>query len=135
MIANCVTVTGWYSTKCLLKKTDGIKFFHQTGLLVKYLEEAPKDSDVASIHQVLPCVSHHYAFERGNMCKDIFTCAGRQEWLPSSTMFVVKSYINNWNENTSEFVKSLLDDESFHVVARTRGNVKIQISTVDPLED
>ena len=67
------------------------------------------------------------------MCKDIFTCAGRQEQLPSSTMFVVKSYINNWNENTSEFVKSLLDDESFHVVARTRGNEKIRISMVDPL--
>ena len=33
--------------------------------------------------------------------------------------------INNWNENTSEFVKSLLDDESFHVVARTKGNEKI----------
>ena len=59
------------------------------------------------------------------MCKDIFTCAGRQERLPSSTMFVVKSYINNWNESTKEFVKSLLDDESFHVVARTRVNQKL----------
>ena len=45
----------------------------------------------------------------------------------------MKSYINNWNENTSEFVKSLFDDECFHVVARTRGNEKIQINTVDPL--
>ena len=92
---------------------------------MEYLKQAPEDSDWASIYRELPCVSHRYAFERGNLCKDIFTCAGRQERLPSSTMFVVKSYINNWNENTSEFVKSLLDDESFHVVARTRGNEKI----------
>ena len=47
---------------------------------------------------------------------------GRQEGLPSSKMFVVKSYINNWNESTQVFGKSLLDDECFHVVARTRVN-------------
>ena len=40
-------------------------------------------------------------------------------------MFVVKSYINNWNESTKEFVKSILDDESFHVVAMTRVNQKL----------
>ena len=30
--------------------------------------------------------------------------------------FVVKSYINNWNEKTWQFIYSLADDESFHVV-------------------
>ena len=113
--------------KVVAEETDGIKFFHQTGLLVEYLKQAPEDSDWASIYRELPCVSHRYAFERGNLCKDIFTCAGRQERLPSSTMFVVKSYINNWNESTKEFVKSMLDDESFHVVARTRVNQKLVV--------
>ena len=117
----------------LAEETDGIKFFHQTRLLVEYLKQAPEDSDCASIYRDLPCVSHRYAFERGNLCKDIFTCAGKQERLPSSTMFVVKSYINKWNESTKEFVKSSLDDESFHVVARTRVNKKLLIDSLDPL--
>lgn len=34
-------------------------------------------------------------------------------------MFVMKSYFN-WDENTSEIIKSLLVDESCNVVARTR---------------
>jgi hypothetical protein len=96
--------------KVLAEGTDGIKFFHQTGLLVKCLKQAPEASDWASIYRELPCVPNCFALERGNLCKDIFTCAGRQEQLPSSTIFFVKSYINNWNESTSEFVKSLLDD-------------------------
>ena len=45
-------------------------------------------------------------------------------------MFVVKSYINNWNESTKEFVKSILDDKSFHVVARTRVNEKVNVDDV-----
>ena len=61
------------------------------------------------------------------MCKDVFTSAGRQEQLPSSTIFVVKSYINNWNESTSEFVKSSLDDESFHM---TRVNKKLLVDSL-----
>jgi hypothetical protein len=40
---------------------------------------------------------------------------------------VVESYINNWSESTSEFVKSLLDDESFHVVAMTRVSKKLLV--------
>ena len=36
--------------KVLAENTDGINFFHQTGLLVKYIEESPEDSDVASIY-------------------------------------------------------------------------------------
>ena len=47
-----------------------------------------------------------------------------------STMFVVKSYINNWNESTPEFVKSLLDDESFHVVAMIRVNQKLLVDSL-----
>ena len=42
-------------------------------------------------------------------------------------MFVVKSYINNWNESTKEFVKSILDEKRFHVVARTRVNQKLVV--------
>ncbi len=45
-------------------------------------------------------------------------------------MFAVKSHINNWNESTSEFVKSLLDDESFHVVARTRVNQRFVVDNL-----
>ena len=54
--------------KVLAKETDGIKFFYQTGLLVKYLKQAPEDSDWASIFRELPCVLHYYAFERINLC-------------------------------------------------------------------
>ncbi len=31
--------------KVLVEETDGIKFFHQTRLLVEYLKQAPEDSD------------------------------------------------------------------------------------------
>ena len=34
-------------------------------------------------------------------------------------MCVVKSYINNRNESTRQFIDSFADDESLHVVART----------------
>jgi hypothetical protein len=51
-------------------------------------------------------------------------------YFPSTSMFVVKSYINNWNESTSEFVKSVLDDESFHVVAMTRVNKKLFVDSL-----
>lgn len=34
-------------------------------------------------------------------------------------MFVVKSFFNNWNEDTRQFIDSIADDESFHIVART----------------
>jgi len=92
---------------------------------VECLKQAAEDSDWASIYRELPCVLHRYAFERGNLCQDIFTCTSRQERLPSSTMFIVKSYINNWNKSTKEFIRSLLDDEGFHVVAKTRVNLKL----------
>ena len=105
--------------KELAAKTGGIEFLHQTGILDQYLKHAPESSVCASIYRALPCVSYRYAFERGNLCKDIFTHAGRQERLHSSTMFVVKSFFNNWNEDTRQFIDSLADDESFHIVART----------------
>jgi hypothetical protein len=41
-------------------------------------------------------------------------------------MFVMKSYFN-CNENTKEIINSLLDDESFHVVARTRDDNRTMI--------
>ena len=106
--------------KELASKTDGMEFFHQLGILVQYLKQAPENSNHASLYRQLPCVAHRYAFKRGNLCKDIFSQTGRQERLPSSTMFVVKSFFHDWNENTREFIKSLVDDESFHVVARTQ---------------
>ncbi len=31
-------------------------------------------------------------------------------------MFVVKSYINNWNEKITQLIDSFADDEIFHVV-------------------
>ena len=96
-----------------------MEFLHQLGILVKYLKHAPEKSKYESQYRQLPCVSYCYAFERGNLCKDIFTQAGRQERLPSSRMYVVKSFFNNWNENTQEFIKSITNDESFHIVART----------------
>ena len=105
--------------KELASKKDGMEFLHQLGILVEYLKHAPEKSKYAALYRQLPCVLYRYAFERGNLCKDIFTQAGRQERLPSSKMYVVKSFFNNWNENTQEFIKSIADDESFHV-ARTR---------------
>ena len=54
--------------KVVAEETDWIKFFHQTGILVKYLKQAPEDSDWASIFRELPCVLHRYAFERVNLC-------------------------------------------------------------------
>jgi len=119
--------------KELASKTDGMEFFHQLGILVQYLKQAPEKSNHASLYRQLPCVAHRYAFERGNLCKDIFTQTGRQERLPSSTMFVVKSFFHDWNENTREFIKSLVDDESFHVVARTRLKKKRKSSNVNVL--
>ena len=86
-------------------------------------------------HCKLSCVSYRYAFERGNLCKDIFTQAGRQERLPSSKMYVVKSFFNNWNLNTQEFIKSIADDESFHIVAMTRLKEKHKCSNVDVLAE
>jgi hypothetical protein len=97
---------------------DRTQFLHQTGILFHYLKHAPEYTVSASIYRKLPCVSHCYAFDRGNLCTKIFTCCGREKRLHSSTMFVVKSYINNWNENTRKFIDFLADDESFHVVAR-----------------
>ena len=49
----------------------------------------------ARILRDLPCVMQHFAVESGNLYKNIFTHSNRQEWLHTSTMFVVKSYINN----------------------------------------
>ena len=98
---------------------DGVEFLHQTGILFHYIKNAPEDSVSVSIYRKLPCVLHCYAFERGNLCTNIFTPCGREERLHSSTMFVVKSYINNWNENTRQLIHSLADDKSFDVVART----------------
>jgi hypothetical protein len=46
-------------------------------------------------------------------------------------MFVVRSFFNDWKESASEFIKSLVDDESFHVVARTRLKEKCKSSNVD----
>ena len=117
--------------KELASKTDGMEFFHQLGILVQYLKQAPEKSKHASLYRQLPCVSHCYAFERGNLYKDIFTQTGRQEWLPLSTMFVVKSFLNDWNENKREYIESLADDKSFHVLARTRSKEKRKSSNVD----
>ena len=121
--------------KELASKKDGMEFLHQLGILVEYLKHAPEKSKYASLYRQLPCVSYRYAFERGNLCKDIFTQAGRQERLPSSKMYVVKSFFNNWNENTQEFIKSIADDESFHIVARTRLKEKHKCSNVDVLAE
>ena len=121
--------------KELASKKDGMEFLHQLGILVEYLKHAPEKSTYASLYRQLPCVSYRYAFERGNLCKDIFTQAGRQERLPSSKMYVVKSFFNNWNENTQEFIKSIADDESFHIVARTRLKEKHKGSNVDVLAE
>jgi hypothetical protein len=47
---------------------------------------------------------------------------GEQAYLgPVLYQTIMKSYFN-WNENTYDFVKALLDDESFHIVKRTRVN-------------
>ncbi len=105
--------------KELAAKMDRVEFLHQTGILFHYLKNSPEDIVSASIYRKLPCVSHQYAFVRGNLCTNIFTHCGREEWLHSSTMFVMKFYINNWNENTRQFIDSLADDESFYVVAWT----------------
>ena len=99
----------------LASKTDGIEFLHQTGILVQYLKHAPENSVTAAIYRKLPSVSYPYAFQRGNMCINIYTRTGRQERLHSSTMFVVQSHINDWSENTQEFINSIADDNNFHI--------------------
>jgi hypothetical protein len=68
---------------------------------------------------------------REEICVKTFSLvqADRNSYLHQQYFFV-KSYINNWNENASEFVKSLLDDESFHVVAMTRVNKKLLVDSL-----
>ena len=40
-----------------------------------------------------------------------------------------------WNENTQEFIKSIADDESFHIVARTQLKENHKWSNVDVLAE
>jgi hypothetical protein len=99
------------------------------------LKHAPEKSKYASQYRQLPCVLYRYAFERGNLCKDIFTQACRQEQLPSSKKCVLKSFFNNWTENTQEFIKSIADDESFHIVVRTQLKEKHKCLNVNVLAE
>lgn len=116
-------------TKELASKMERMEFLHQTWILVQYLKHAQNCIMSALIYRELSCVSYNYSFKRGNLCRDIPTCVARQEQLHLLAIFVVKLYINNWNENTREFFSSFKDDQHFHVVTTT--GCKMKCSAAD----
>jgi hypothetical protein len=65
----------------LKNKLFNIKFFHQLGLLLCYLDSAPEGSEDAHIYWRLPRVSRPYAYECSHLCTDIFSSASRK--MPS----------------------------------------------------
>eukprot|EP00956_Cyclotella_meneghiniana_P033944 scaffold100591_cov30-Cyclotella_meneghiniana.AAC.1 len=76
--------------------TNDFKSFHQLGFLPDYVQHAKKNTKgkvdkLWDMYMRFPKISHQYAFEKSNLCRDVFSNKGRKQRLPSSIMFVAMS--------------------------------------------